>query len=85
MSSPAVMVSLARVLRLAGAQLPFRSDRATSELLDHAADTLLEAYRIGAEEAQGAILERLQRLSPPAEPISVRPNATTEPGGAAGI
>lgn len=68
-SSPAVLVSLARVLRIAGAQLPFRSDRTMNELLDQAADTQAEAYRIGAEEAQGAILERLRRLAaaPPTE------------------
>jgi hypothetical protein len=46
-------------------KLPIRRERELNEALEWAADSLAEAYRIGAEEAQGVIIGRLRKL--PAE------------------
>jgi hypothetical protein len=46
----------------ASKKLPIRSDRELNETLEWAADSLGEAYRIGAEEAQGVIIGRLRKL-----------------------
>lgn len=42
--------------------LRFLPERQLEKQLDYAAGTLAEAYRIGAEEAQGEILARLRLL-----------------------
>lgn len=46
----------------AGKRLRFLPDRTMEKQLDYAAGTMAEAYRIGAEEAQGEIIQRLQVL-----------------------
>ncbi len=56
------LLSRAKVLRVAAKKLPFRSDKALLQHLDFAGMDALEAYRCGAEEAQGHILERLEAL-----------------------
>ena len=55
-------VSLSRVLRAAGKKIPFASEKRQNDVLEFACGTLAEAYRIGAEEAQGEILRRLREL-----------------------
>jgi hypothetical protein len=49
-------------LRAARKALPIRGDRALNAALEFAAGDLAEAYRIGAEEAQGQIVARLRAL-----------------------
>lgn len=46
----------------AGKRLKFLPERVMERQLDYAAGTMAEAYRIGAEEAQGEIIRRLQVL-----------------------
>lgn len=51
--------ALKKAIRLAGKKLPFRSERKMREYLGYACGSLEEAYKIGAEEAQAAIVQRL--------------------------
>lgn len=46
----------------AAKRLRFLPERQLEKQLDYAAGSLAEAYRIGAEEAQGEILTRLRML-----------------------
>lgn len=52
-----------KAIRAAGKRLPFRTVKQQNELLEFAADDLADAYRIGAEEAQGVIIARLRELA----------------------
>lgn len=52
-----------KAIREAGKKLPFAPRKQQNELLEFAADDLADAYRIGAEEAQGEIVRRLQALA----------------------
>lgn len=52
-----------KAIREAGKRLPFKSAKEQNALLEYAADDLAEAYRIGAEEAQGEIVARLRALA----------------------
>lgn len=52
-----------KAIRAASKRLPFKSAKQMNELLEYAADDLAEAYRIGAEEAQGQIVLRLKNLA----------------------
>lgn len=51
-----------RAVRAASAKLPIRGDRALRENLEFVADSLVEAYLLGAHEAQGAIVSRIAAL-----------------------
>jgi hypothetical protein len=53
---------LDKAIKEAGKRLPFKTDKQMNEMLEYAAGSLAEAYRIGAEEAQGVIVERLSLL-----------------------
>ncbi len=50
------------VLRAARKKLDFRPERELQENLEWAADNKADAYRIGAQEAQAEIIQRLQEL-----------------------
>ncbi len=52
-----------KCIRAASRKLPFRSERKMREYLSYACGSLEEAYVIGAEEAQGAIVQRLVNLA----------------------
>lgn len=52
-----------RAIRVASNKLPFKSEKATNTMLEYAASDMAEAYRIGAEEAQGHIIQRLVNLA----------------------
>lgn len=56
------LTPLDKAIRAAGKRLPFKPAKQQNELLEYAADDLADAYRIGAEEAQGEIIARLQEL-----------------------
>jgi hypothetical protein len=51
-----------RALRVARSALPIRGNRVLQENLEFAAPTLAEAYRLGAREAQHAIVDRIAAL-----------------------
>lgn len=52
-----------KAIREANKRLPFLPHRETKRLLEFAADDIVDAYRIGAEEAQREIVKRLCALS----------------------
>lgn len=56
-------VLLSAAIRAAKKKLPIMSDRRLNTNLEWAADSLAEAYRIGAEEAQNEIVGRLSGLA----------------------
>lgn len=60
---PAQRVLLSAAIKTAKKRLRFMPERRQNENLEHAACSLAEAYRIGAEEAQQEILNRLRQLS----------------------
>lgn len=51
-----------KAIRAVKRKLPFRSEKARNEMLSYAANDMAEAYLIGAEEAQGEFLSRLQSI-----------------------
>lgn len=51
-----------KALKAAGKRLPFASEKKQNEMLEWAAGSMAEAYRIGAEEAQGEIIARLRKI-----------------------
>lgn len=51
-----------KAIRAVERKLPFKSPKARNEMLSYAADDMAEAYLIGAEEAQGEFLARLQSI-----------------------
>lgn len=55
--------TLKKAIRVASKKLPIVPDKRLNADLEWAADSLAEAYRIGAEEAQSEILKRLRGLS----------------------
>lgn len=55
--------ALTKAVRAAGKKLRFRRERDLQSMLDGAGFSLADAYRCGAEEAQGAIVSRLSVLS----------------------
>lgn len=57
-----------KAIREAGRKLPFASEKKQNEMLEWAAGSLAEAYRIGAEEAQCEIGRRLMVLRAKEEP-----------------
>ncbi len=57
------LTPLEKAIREAQKRLPFKSVKQRNEILSYAADDLAEAYRIGAEEAQGEIVARLRELA----------------------
>lgn len=57
-------IPLTRALKVAAIQLPFAKPKDIAKRLDDRAHTLVEAYRIGAEEAQAEIVRRLAALEP---------------------
>lgn len=54
---------MGKAIKAASKKLPIKGDRALNDILEFAADTQAEAYRIGAEEAQREIVARLHALS----------------------
>lgn len=52
-----------KAIKAASKRLPFASEKKQNEQLEWAAGSLAEAYRIGAEEAQGEILNRLRKIA----------------------
>lgn len=48
-----------KALRAASRKLPYKSDKAIKENLSFFCDDLAHAYRVGAEEAQREIVNRL--------------------------
>jgi hypothetical protein len=56
-----------RAIRVASNKLPFKSEKSTNTMLEYAASDMAEAYRIGAEEAQEHIVQRLVNLAANAE------------------
>ncbi len=73
MGSPANDVALKvidKAIRAVERKLPFKSPKARNEMLSHAADDMAEAYLIGAEEAQGEFLTRLQSIRRALQPHS---------------
>lgn len=59
-----VRVLRSSVLRAARKKLPFASNGHTRQVLDAMGADLVEAYRIGAEEAQATIVARLTEVEP---------------------
>lgn len=51
-------------IKAAAKRLPIVGDRVLNERLEWAAGDMAEAYRIGAEEAQGEIIARLRAVRP---------------------
>ena len=51
-----------KAIRAVERKLPFKSAKARNEMLSYAAGDLADAYLIGAEEAQGEFLARLQSI-----------------------
>jgi hypothetical protein len=49
-------------IKAAKKRMPFASEKKQNEILGYSAGSLAEAYRIGAEEAQGEIVSRLATL-----------------------
>lgn len=56
------MTDLDKAIKAASKRLHFKSEKQTEAMLEYAAGTMTEAYRIGAEEAQGEIIGRLMSL-----------------------
>lgn len=52
-----------KAIRVAGKKLRIHSDKTLNQNLEFCCGDLAEAYRVGAEEAQHAIVDRLVRLS----------------------
>lgn len=53
---------LDRAIKEARKKLPFKRDQDMNDLLEYAADDFAEAYKVGAQEAQSEIINRLQIL-----------------------
>jgi hypothetical protein len=51
-----------KAIRAVERKIPFKSEKARNEMLSYAAGDMAEAYQIGAEEAQGEFLARLQTI-----------------------
>jgi len=70
----AALKTIDKAIRAVERKLPFKSPKARNEMLSYAADDMAEAYLIGAEEAQGEFLARLQTIrraiQPPSRPIN---------------
>ena len=71
----AEMIRKKQVLRAVRARLPILGDRKLEMSLEHAAGSLAEAYRIGAEEAQHVIAVRIEALTEKRPASKVRPIA----------
>jgi hypothetical protein len=51
-----------KCIKAAQKRIPFASEKRQNEMLEFAAGSMSEAYRIGAEEAQQEILNRLRKI-----------------------
>lgn len=60
--TPSAIKVIDKAIRAVERQLPFKSARARNAMLSYAADDMADAYLIGAEEAQGEFLARLQAI-----------------------
>jgi hypothetical protein len=69
----AVLKMLDKAIRAAGRKLSFRSGKSRNTILEYAAEDRAEAYQIGAEEAQGEILDRLHEIRNALAPSSPAP------------
>ena len=61
------LTELEKAVRVASKRLPVVRGKLLDERLNWACGTLADAYRIGIDEAQEAIVYRLQQLSKPTE------------------
>jgi hypothetical protein len=59
-----------KAIRAVERKLPFKSAKHRNEMLSYAADDMADAYLIGAEEAQGEFLSRLQSIRRALQPPS---------------
>ena len=63
-----------KAIRAVERKLPLKSSKARNEMLSYAAGDMADAYQIGAEEAQGEFLARLQAIRrtvlPPSQPVN---------------
>ena len=60
--SKVARITKAQAIRAARAKLPLRGDKALQANLEMFCDSLAEAYRVGAEEAQHVIAVRIERV-----------------------
>lgn len=72
----AVSKALCKAVRTAGKKLRIKPDRQLEAMLDGAGFSLADAYRCGAEEAQGEIVQRLSVLS---DAAWQKPDPTPQP------
>ena len=63
--SPQEQRAIQRAINKARKRLPFLPEKKQNAMLEWAAGSMAEAYRLGAEEAQTEILHRLRALLPP--------------------
>jgi hypothetical protein len=61
-ANKAALKAIDKAIHAVERKIPFRSEKARNEMLSYAAGDLAEAYLIGAEEAQGEFLARLQAI-----------------------
>jgi len=61
-ANKAAIKAIDKAIRAVERKLPFASEKARNEMLSYAAGSMAEAYLIGAEEAQGEFLSRLQAI-----------------------
>jgi hypothetical protein len=69
-ANKAALKVIDKAIRAVERKLPFRSEKARNEMLSYAAGDMAEAYLIGAEEAQGEFLARLQSIRRALQPPS---------------
>ena len=69
-SNKAALKIIDKAIRAVERKLPFKSPKHRNEMLSYAADDMADAYLIGAEEAQGEFLARLQAIRRALQPPS---------------
>jgi hypothetical protein len=74
----AIVIPRSRALAAASKRLSFKSEKSMETMLEFAAGSLSEAYRIGAEEAQSEIVSRLAALT--GYSASTHPTKMARPG-----
>lgn len=61
-AAKAAISAVRKAKRAVAKRLSFKSEKQQNEMLEYAAGSMAEAYRIGAEEAQTEFLYRLDQL-----------------------
>lgn len=73
-ANKAALKVIDKAIRAVERKLRFAPAKHRNEMLEHAANDMAEAYLIGAEEAQGEFLSRLQSIrraiQPPSRPVN---------------